>query len=60
MDATTPSPDRIELSTLVRDDATGLIVHRTLTDDAVKLLIDVIQQEEEAAQKKAEAAAGDI
>lgn len=60
MDATSPSPERIELSTLVRDSTTGKVMHCTLADDAVKVLIDEITKEEEAANKKAEASAADI
>lgn len=60
MDATAPSPERIELSTLVKDPVTGEIVHYTLTDDAVKVFIDEIQKEEDVAAKKAEASTGDI
>lgn len=59
MDSTTPSPERIELSTVKRRED-GSIVHRTLTDAEVSKLIEVIQKEEEAEQKKGEASSGAI
>jgi 20S proteasome subunit alpha 3 len=59
MDATTPSPERIELSTLRKDD-NGNLVHEMLSAGEVSVLIDMIQKEVEAEQKKAEASAGDI
>ena len=59
MDATTPSPERIELSTVTRDE-NGKVVHATLSDPEVKTLIELIQAEEAAESKRAEAATGDI
>lgn len=58
MDSTAPSADRIELSTLTRD-ASGELVHRTLSDAEVGVLLTDIQAEVEREQKKAEASAGD-
>ena len=59
MDSTTPSPERIELSYLKKA-SDGKIIHYTLKDPEVQVLIDEIQKEEEAATKAAEAATGDI
>ena len=59
MDSTTPSPERIELSYLKKS-ADNSIIHYTLKDAEVQVLIDEIQKEEEAATKAAEAATGDI
>eukprot|EP01039_Chlorochromonas_danica_P000447 gene447-482_t len=58
MDSTAPSADRIELSTLTRN-ALGELVHRTLSDAEVGVLLTDIQAEVEREQKKAEASAGD-
>lgn len=59
MDSTTPSPERIELSMLKLDEDSR-VVHYTLTDAEVQVLIDEIQAEIEAEQKKAEASRGDM
>jgi len=59
MDSTTPTPDRIELSSMVRDE-TGALVHRVLPEAEVAELIDIIQRELDAEQKKNEATSGDI
>eukprot|EP01038_Epipyxis_sp_PR26KG_P015835 gene15835-21455_t len=59
MDSATPSPERIELSTLIKNED-GEIVHQMLSDAQVLAYITEIQKEEEAEQKKAEASTGDI
>ncbi len=59
MDATTPSPERIELSVLKRD-ADGAMIHKMLPAEEINALIEIIQKEVEAEQKKAEATAADI
>lgn len=59
MDSAAPSPDRIELSSLVRD-LDGEVVHKMIPDTQVQALIDEIQKEEEAEQKKSESSSGDI
>mmetsp|Transcript_12920 Transcript_12920/g.11709 ORF Transcript_12920/g.11709 Transcript_12920/m.11709 type:complete len:259 (+) Transcript_12920:57-833(+) len=59
MDSTTPTPDRIEISSLTKDED-GNIVHRFITDDEVAKLIQQIQSEVEAEEKKSEAVTGDI
>jgi 20S proteasome subunit alpha 3 len=59
MDATTPSPERIELSVLKRE-ADGSMVHKMLPAEEISALIEVIQKEVEAEQKKAEATAADM
>lgn len=59
MDSTTPSPERIELSVL-RKDANDVISHYVLNEKEVSALIEEIQKEVEAEQKKAEATSGDI
>lgn len=59
MDSTTPSPERIELSTLILN-SDGEKVHQMLTDDQILRYIEEIQKEDEAEQKKAEASTGDI
>lgn len=60
MDATAPSPERIELSTLKRTEDGDEMVHYTLSDAEVLKYIEEIQKEEEAESKKAEASSGDI
>mmetsp|Transcript_21575 Transcript_21575/g.36126 ORF Transcript_21575/g.36126 Transcript_21575/m.36126 type:complete len:260 (-) Transcript_21575:1983-2762(-) len=60
MDSTTPTPDRIELSTLRRDEAAGQVRHYTLTDAEVQVYLDAIQKEIDEETKKAEASTGDI
>ncbi len=59
MDATTPSPERIELSVLKRD-TDGAMIHKMLPAEEISALIEIIQKEVEAEQKKAEATAADI
>lgn len=59
MDSTTPTPDRIELSSMVTA-ADGSIKHKTLSEAEVGILIQEIQTELEAEQKKSEATSGDI
>jgi len=59
MDSTTPSPERIELSVL-RKDEDGTLVHHTLAAAEIQVLLDEIQKELEAEQKKAEATTGDL
>jgi hypothetical protein len=59
MDSTTPSPERIELSVL-RHEPDGFISHYMLTEKEVSLLIDEIQKEVDAENKKAEATKGDL
>lgn len=59
MDSTTPSPERIELSVLKREDD-GSMTHYMLNEKEVSALIEEIQKEVEAEQKKAEATSGDI
>jgi len=58
MDSTTPSPERIELSTLQLVD--GKIKHVTLQDAEVQILIDIIKAEEDAALKIEESSTGNI
>ena len=55
MDSTTPSPERIELSVLRREED-GTLSHYMLKESEVSALIEEIQKEVEAEQKKAEAA----
>jgi 20S proteasome subunit alpha 3 len=53
MDAATPTPERIEISTMKLDPSLpGRVVHVTLTDAEVGVLIDEIQKEVDAEQKK--------
>lgn len=59
MDATTPSPERIELSVLKKG-PDGTMVHKMLPAEEISALIEVIQKEVEAEQKKAEATAADM
>jgi len=59
MDSTTPSPERIELSVLRKEDD-GTVSHYTFNEKEVSALIEEIQKEVEAEQKKAEATSGDI
>ncbi len=59
MDATTPSPERIELSILTKE-SDGSLVHRVVSEAEVSQLIAEIQKEVEAEQKKADATAADI
>lgn len=59
MDSTTPSPERIELSVL-RKESDGSVSHYVLNEKEVSALIEEIQKEVEAEQKKAEATSGDI
>lgn len=59
MDSSTPSPERIELSLLQKNE-TGGISHKVLSPTEVTALIEEIQKEVEAEQKKAEATAGDV
>ncbi len=59
MDSTTPSPDRIELSSMTKS-ADGSITHRILSEDEVAALIKEIQTQLDAEQKKSEATSGDI
>lgn len=58
MDSTSPSADRIELSTLCRTE-NGELEHRTLPDAEVTALLTDIQAEVEREKQKAEATAGD-
>lgn len=58
MDSTAPSAERIELSTLQRNES-GELEHRTLSDAEVGALIEDIQAELEKEKQKAEASAGD-
>lgn len=60
MDSTTPSPERIEISVLRKDPEDDSLNHYTLSAAEVKVLIDEIQKEVEAEQKKAEATIADI
>jgi 20S proteasome subunit alpha 3 len=50
MDATAPSPERIDLSEVKRMED-GSLVHVTVSDDIVQNLIDVCQREAEAESK---------
>jgi 20S proteasome subunit alpha 3 len=59
MDSTTPSPERIELSVL-RKEEDGSLVHHTLAAAEIQVLLDQIQKEIEEEQKKAEATTGDL
>ena len=59
MDSATPSPERIELSSM-RLNAQGTVEHYVLSAEEVGALIDEIKAKEEAEAKKAEAAAADI
>lgn len=58
MDSATPSPERVELSTLRREGQH--MVHYTLSDEEVQKFITEIQAEIDAEQKKSDAAAGNI
>jgi hypothetical protein len=62
MDSTTPSPERIELIILKKseDGDDDAVSYTTVDEDTVKKVIDEIQKEVEAEQKKAEASTGDI
>mmetsp|Transcript_47364 Transcript_47364/g.96797 ORF Transcript_47364/g.96797 Transcript_47364/m.96797 type:complete len:260 (+) Transcript_47364:43-822(+) len=60
MDSSTPSPERIELSTIRRNEDTQQIEHYTLSDAEVGALIEDIQAEIEKEQKKEQASTGDI
>ena len=61
MDSATPSPERIEISTMrVDPNRPGNTIHVTLKETEVAALIEQIQKEEEAEQKKASASSGDI
>ena len=59
MDASSPSAEKIELSTMKRE-SNGKITHVVLPDVAVQTLIDDITAEEEAEKKAKEASTGDI
>ena len=50
MDATAPSPERIDLSEIKKAED-GSLVHVTVSDEAVQALIDVCQKEAEAEAK---------
>lgn len=56
MDATAPSPERIDLTEMKRDSVTGELVHVTVPDDIVQSLIDQCQKDDEAENKSS----GDI
>ena len=63
MDSTTPSPERIELTILRRDSAdpkSGNLTHYHVSDPEVAKLIEEIQKEVEAEQKKADATSADM
>lgn len=59
MDSATPTPERIELSTLKKN-TDGTIVHYTLSDAEVLKFIEEIQKEIDEETKKADASTGDI
>lgn len=59
MDSTSPTADRFELSTIVRD-ADGDVVHTIIPEEEVEVLIQQIQREVEAETQRAEATTGDI
>jgi len=59
MDSTTPSPERIELSVLKREND-GTLTHIMLKEPEVSKLIEEIQKEVDAENKKSEATSGDI
>lgn len=59
MDATTPSPEKIELSSITRNND-GKIQHVIISDQIVQTYIDEITAEEEAEKKAKEASQGDI
>lgn len=59
MDSATPSPERIELSSMKRNE-NGNLEHMVLPAAQVEALISELKAEEEAEAKKSEAAAADI
>ena len=59
MDASSPSAEKIELSTIKRE-ANGKIAHVVLPDQMIQTLIDEVTAEEEAEKKAKEASTGDI
>lgn len=59
MDASTPSPEKIELSSMVKD-IDGSIKHQVLADSFVQTMIDEITAEEEAEKKAKEASSGNV
>jgi len=59
LDSAAPTPERIELSVMKKGEG-GKIIHTTLSDAEVKVLIDEIEKELEEERKKAESSMGDI
>ena len=59
MDASTPSPEKIELSSITKN-ADGKIQHVIVSDQIVQTYINEITAEEEAEKKAKEASQGDI
>lgn len=59
LDAAAPTPERIEMSVVQRDD-NGNVVHRMLTDEEVQVLLTLVQKENDAEAKTAEASSGNI
>ena len=58
MDASAPSPEKIELSSMTRTPE-GKIVHIIIPDSVVQVFVDELTAEEEAEKKAKEASIGD-
>lgn len=58
MDATAPSPEKIELSSLTRT-PDGKIVHIIIPDSVVQVFVDELTAEEEAEKRAKESSLGD-
>jgi 20S proteasome subunit alpha 3 len=58
MDATAPSPEKIELSSLTRT-PDGKILHVVIPDSVVQVFVDELKAEEEAEKKAKESSLGD-
>lgn len=60
MDSTTPTPERIELSRIVRGADGKSVSHVVLSDAEVGVLIEQVQKELDAEAAKAESSTGDV
>jgi len=60
MDSTTPSADRIEISTVTRDAATGEIFHRFVPKEAIEAILKELQAAADAEQTRETASAADM
>lgn len=60
MDSTTPTPERIELSRIVRGADGKSVSHVVLSDAEVGALIEQVQKELDAEAAKAESSTGDV